>query len=478
MNKQTQSSEDMEQKLERLYHTPAPDPAFAARLERTLITQASSKVAERPARLGLFAWLKRPAWNYALALIILLAASIVAAGPDKVLAKVKQLFAPGVGFVEPGVTRVLTAPVEAHQGATTVRVESAIAYPKYTHITLTASGLPQEKFGPEQGPQSREFYSYLLLPDGTRLDQTASMSGVGEILQATIDFPPLPESVNQATLVLPRLPSLPASFAPENWSIPLQFQVVGEGTASPQAQFPSTESYTPATGPSSVYGVTAQILEAGETDQETGLQIQYKWNNPEWRWMNDAQLSLADETNHPYELHKDILRTNPEQDAQTSPGIQTRTYRFDALREQAQTASLTINQINFTFASRAHFTFNPEKNAGAGQTWDLSDQPGSLIDIAGVPVQVLNAKITAGQDGHYHLGVLVKATPQNGLTLQNISMSTDPELLISNSCEALPDNQFRLTIDLPQVPDGPLTLYFPRGEVSVTGPWQIEWDLP
>jgi hypothetical protein len=479
MNNKTQSSTEMEHKLEILYNTPAPDPDFAARLERTLIVKAAAR-SEQPARTNILDWLRRPAWNYALALIVLLALIIGAAGPANVLAKVKQLFAPGVGFVEPGVTRILTAPVEVRQGDVTLRVESAIAYPKYTEITLTASGLPREKFGPEEGPQSPELYPYLLLPDGTRLNQNSSMSGVGEALQATLNFPPLPENINQATLVLPRLPSLPAGFAPENWSVPLQFQVVGEATSSPLAGFPVTESYTPATNPSAVNGVTAQPLQAGESDQETGIQIQYQWNNPEWKWMNDVQLSLADETGRNYEQH--LARLVNREDYQTAPGSQIRTYRFEAFNKQASQANLTIDTINFTFDSQAHITFDPTKNPATGQTWDLSALPGSQINIAGVPVHVLNVTISPSQDegknAHYHLDLLVQATPLNGLSLQNLSMSTDPELLISSSCQGLPDNQFQLTIDLPQLPGRPLNLYFPRGEVRVTGPWQFKWELP
>lgn len=481
---------NIENKLDQIYGQISPDPAFANQLERRLSVQAEAlKAAKSRQRHGfplqLAAWLKRPAWNYALALVILLALIVGIAGPAEVLARVQRLFAPGVGFVEPGVTRVLSAPVEVIQGDATLRVESAVAYPKYTQVSLTVGGLPREKFGPDQGPQSLDLLPYLLLPDATRLKQTGSITGMGDRLQATLDFPALPQDIEQATLVLPRLPSLPAGFAPENWSIPLHFRVVdGQAPSTRQAK-PAAESYSPQTDPVSANGVTAQILQAGQTGEEAGLQIQYRWNNPEWKWMNNVLLSLTDQTGRKYEQHLDSVQPMTEADAQVTPGALTRTYRFEPFSSQARQATLTIDQINFTLASQAHFTFDPGQSARPGQTWDLSSQPGSQIDIASVPVQVLSARINPGQDAgkanqlaHYHMELLVQTKPQNGLSLQNLSVSLDPGRIISSSCEALPGDRLRITIDLLQVPDRPLNLYFPYGEVSVKGPWIFEWVLP
>ncbi len=107
------------------------------------------------------------------------------------------------------------------------------------------------------------------------------------------------------------------------------------------------------------------------------------------------------------------------------------------------------------------------------------------MEIAGVPVQALSATISPGidqggkpQPAHYHLDVLLQYTPVDGLNLENASMSTDPELLVSSSAEILPGNQEKITIDLPAIPTRPLALYFSRGEVSLKGPWVIQWDLP
>jgi hypothetical protein len=62
--------------------------------------------------------------------------------------------------------------------------------------------------------------------------------------------------------------------------------------------------------------------------------------------------------------------------------------------------------------------------------------------------------------------------------LRSLSLSLDTEYLMNGSIEGLPGDQMRMMIDLQSIPHGPLTLYFPRGELAVSGPWKVEWELP
>ena len=148
-------------------------------------------------------------------------------------------------------------------------------------------------------------------------------------------------------------------------------------------------------------------------------------------------------------------------------------------------AALTVEKLHFTFKSPARFTFDPGRAITLGQPVDLSAQPGSKLEIAGVPAQVLSFTLSLGKDeagqpqaAHYHLELLLQSTPLDGLSLENASMSPYPEMLVSSSTEILPGNQEKITIDLAQIPIGPLALYFSHGEVSLKGPWVIRWDLP
>src|SRR5512142_171187 len=227
------TQQDLEQGLERIF--PQPDPAFLNRLEGEIVRQARLQSAARPAKRGFSGWLQgaaevisqRRRTALALGLALLLGVIVLAVGPQQVMAAVLRLFgyAPGVGFVEPGVTRFLAAPVTASQGEVTVRIDQLVASGDRTLLSLTASGLPREKFGSEDNKPPQP---YLLLPDGRAWYPTSMMSSQGDALYAEIDFPALPPEVLQVTLVLPRLPSLPAGLAPENWSIPLALQKAAE----------------------------------------------------------------------------------------------------------------------------------------------------------------------------------------------------------------------------------------------------------
>ncbi|MCL4562269.1 MAG: hypothetical protein M1281_16860 [Chloroflexi bacterium] len=482
IHKNSKPTLELENKLESFYDAITPDPAFVHELGLQIAQRSQQVSASRP---GFLAWLKnslrrRPAFAASMAVLAMLILAITLAGPRQVLASVERLlgFVPGSGFVQPGETRVLADPVEAKQGEVTLRIEKVIADSRQTEISLTASGLPREKFGPQSGEQDPQLRAYLLLPDGQQYRSNMSMSGIGDTLQASYIFDPLPKDVVQFTLVLPRLPGVPAAFAPENWSVPIRLVTAQISPTGSPSELPVAPGYTPANNLVSAQGVNVEVAQVGQAAQETGLQIQYHWDNPEWQQLNDAELTLSDQNGHIYsQLHEPMeLSGAPES---------LRTYRFQPFELGASQAVLTVNRLQFTFKSPAHFTFDPREGIQVGQPLDISSQPGSKMEIAGVPVQLLSVTINPGADegsklqpAHYHLEVLLQDTPLDGLALENTTMSLNPELMVSSSTEILPGNQMKITIDLPEIPGRPLALYFSRGEVSLKGSWVIHWDLP
>ncbi len=481
---ETKHLSELEKKLENFYNTITPEPAFV----HTLDVQIAGEVKHMPAgRPGFVEWLKnafqrRPALTIGITVLVVLTLAVTFAGPQQVLASVQRLlgFVPGSGFVQPGETRVLATPVEETQGEVTLRVEKVIAGAKQTDIVLTASGLPREKFQPQTGEQDPLFQAYILLPDGKQIKANMIMSGIGDNLQASYIFDPLPGSVTNITLVLPRLPGVPAGFAPENWSVPIQLvtaQVLPTG--SPSDLLVAT-GYVPLNGLAQAKGVSVQVVQVAQAAQETGVQIQFQWDNPEWWQLNNVDLSLAYNDGQVYSQIKEPMQLLGAPES-------VRTYRFQPFESGASQALFTVDKLYFTFKSTAHFTFDPGKDYKVGQSMDLSSQPGSKIEIAGVPVQLLSAMINPGpgidelgtpQSPHYHLELQLQYTEVDGLALENLTMSIDPELLISSSTDILPDNREKITIDLAKLPDLPLLLYFSYGEVSLKGPWVIQWDLP
>ncbi len=97
-------------------------------------------------------------------------------------------------------------------------------------------------------------------------------STLGDTLQAEIDFAALPADIAQVTPVLPRLPSLPAGVAPENWSIPLPLVKAAETPGGSGERSGLIQPYIPAGATAAVHGVTARVVQAAQSAQETGLE--------------------------------------------------------------------------------------------------------------------------------------------------------------------------------------------------------------
>ncbi len=485
---------EIENHLEAIYNAASPDPGFANRLEmqlaervRAMKKQGNPPKASWSARLRGF--LHQPAFAVTVTVVFLVILAISLIGPQKVLAQVQRLFgyAPGNGFVLPGETRILPAPVEQRQGVVTLRIEKVLADAQQTQVILQVSGLPREKFDLKSvaGEAPEEAQPYLLLPDGARLSPGSFTSGIGDVLQASLSFPALPAGVDRVTLVLPRLPSLPAGFAPENWSVPLTLQAtISAGTQSAPG-FPLTQPYTPENASALARGVTVSLLQVGQSREETGLQVQFRWDHPGWKWLTPGEPRLADETDREYARRQPALGSNFEPGGQTArEGSRTTTYRFDPFEPEARGGVLTFDELAFRFNSGTRFSFDPGREVTDSQTWDLSQAPGTQLNLAGVPVQLLSLTVSpnpyrnAPPEDRYLLTLLLETTPQDGLTMDYLSLSLFPDRGTSGSCEQLPENHLKLTIGIPDLPKRALHLYFPDGELSVTGPWKIAWNLP
>ncbi len=476
------TQEDLERGLGRIF--PQPDPAFLSRLEGELARQAQLQPAARPAEGKFSGWLQdvkevlsqRRRTALALGLALLLGAIVLAVGPQQVAAAVLRLFGyvPGVGFVEPGMTRFLAAPVEAHQGEVTVRIDQLVASGDRTLLSLTASGFPAEKFGPADGNPPQP---YLLLPDGRKWALRTMMTGQGDTLHAEIDFAALPPDVLQVTLVLPRLPSLPSGFAPENWSIPLVLQQAAETPG----QNGLVQPYSLANATASSHGVTAGVIQAAQSAQETGLEAQLSWDNPAWQYLSGLHMRLSDDQGRQYERLVDGLGETTGSVTETASNNRTMFLRFAPFNAGASKATLTFDQLVFTTGTSAAFSFDPGRDPQVGQVWDLAGQPGMQLDLGGVPVEVLKASIqgTGNAPAGYRLEFLLQVKPKDSLSIQSFPrLALEPQNLGSWVTESLPGDQIRLAFDLEELPRQPETVRFELVDVLLLDPLQMTWDLP
>ncbi len=172
-----------------------------------------------------------------MAVLALMVITLLAIGPERALAALRGLlgYIPGIGFVdnEAGL-RVLAEPVSQTGAGVTVTIEEVIADSQRTVVVYTADGLSvaaansRGEGGPFGSTQS------LRLPDGTILE-VVQASGYGGIPEPLIDafrpeggwpnyasrlvYPPVDADVDELTLIIPILETMPAGAAPENWEL-------------------------------------------------------------------------------------------------------------------------------------------------------------------------------------------------------------------------------------------------------------------
>ncbi len=202
---------------------PQPRPEFVKDLQVRLSRQAAAVPQKNPRPFFMRWAVLAPA-----ALLLVLAASVLVVGPQRVWAAFSGLFGyvPDIGLVRnDGSLRLLAAPVEQTRGEITLRVTQGAADGLRTVIIYQADGLSiaaansQGEIAATGGPAA------LLLPDGSILaEQEAGGPGWGTGYQSRLVFPALPANVDKATLLVSRLQSMPAGAAPEDWRLALQFK--------------------------------------------------------------------------------------------------------------------------------------------------------------------------------------------------------------------------------------------------------------
>jgi hypothetical protein len=484
MNKHQPTPQELEEGLQNLF--PQPDPQFLKRLEMDLMGQAArptTQAAHTPNPLqqwlraiGTVFQTRRLVWVAAVLLIV--TAAVSAIGPGQVLAGVQRLlgYVPGVGFVEPAQTRYLVEPVSVQQGDVTLRVEKVVANEDYTQVIFTAEGFPRQKFGPEE--ETLKPAPHLLLPDGTQLGPLTSMVGLGDTLQATMTFHPLPAGVDQITLVLPSLPNLPEDFAPGNWTVPLHLQIApGNGEETPQGT--AAHAYLPSNATASDQGVTARVLQVGQSAEETGLEVEFAWENRDWLYLEHAEGTLQDEHGRLYdrtEVIGGLTGTRPQAQSQ---GSAIKTFQHAGMDPAVRQPTLSFERLIFNAVSRASFNFDPGKDPKPGQVWQYASPAENQLNLAGVPVQVLEVALleSGSPTTPYRVELLLQALPTEALSLRNISqLELGGEGLISFMVTTLPGDQFRVGFDLEFLPGRSMTIRFTQVSLVVEGSWVMAWE--
>ncbi|GEM_PF-6678812 len=201
MNQQT----PFEKELLRSYALRPMHPGFANRLEAQLMDRQNQYSARPKPSLTV--------WAYAAAALVLLSLVTLAIGPGKVYAQLRAIFGyvPGAGLLDRSLPlRLLKEPVSQTREGVTLRVDEAVLSADRTWLRYHIFGLPlPADAAAAQGACTQD--PYLQLADGTHLPGKAGI------------FPPLPQDLANASLILPCLPGSQAADPVPPWALDLEF---------------------------------------------------------------------------------------------------------------------------------------------------------------------------------------------------------------------------------------------------------------
>ncbi len=511
---ETASLRPIEGALEALYGA-APDATFVAGLERRLFAEASTVPAcqgedsHREGReghkgegsnpLATFASFavqdSRRRWALgAAAVALVLLSALAAAGPARVWAQVQRLlgYVPGVGFVDLDRARVLAAPVSVTRGGVTLTVEQAVARPDGTTIAIHAEGLPPAgEVWPQGARQEPGGELTLRLQDGSVLVQRACELRYGE---GRFEFPPLPAGVYRATLVLPRLPLVPAGAAPEGWEVPLALQpATGELAA---ALFP--QPYQPEGAADSHDGITVRVLDVAQGPAETALRLALDWQDASaYPFAAFGNAYLRDDLGHAYWpagrpgsgsfVETEVIAIDPSAPRPTpAPASREETIAFSPVSPQAHELTLVVEQIDMRVPAKAAFSVDLGESPQVGDSWPLDLD----LEVAGLPVHVVAAQLVEEVTGTREAPelrsalelVLVQGPGAGTRTLTSLTVDSGAARFESGGSRySGTTGRLRASLRIAEgqpLPSGRIELTITSAIVTLRGPWTVRWPVP
>lgn len=484
-------STPLEHDLETLHQTPAPDPAFAARLQRDLYARAERLEAPRPTETPrpLFAGgLFRRAWvTGALAFVLILAAVFTLTDPQRVWAGIQRFFryVPGVGFVDLENARALPAPVAVEREGITFIVTQVLATTDRTMVRFEVQGLPPaDQIWPKGGELNDDFRVQLRLSEGTTLDSGGMMLGLEN---GRIEFPPLPADTDLVTLEFNHIPLTPPGMFPEQWTIPLTLQPL-EGEPD-TALFP--EPYAPENATDTHFGITATVLQVAQASEGTAVQLMVESDYPAYL----GAVNLRDDIGHLYgQSYEDNVSTMVEVEVaqeeippSTSQNVSTETYIFYPVSRSARQLTLEISEINRSYTLKGSFTVDVGENPQIGDSWTLNIP----FEFDGIKATILSAHLT---EETYHneglterfnkLEFLLRFEPApDGRKISSFYFGNAGGYFqgggseIPNSLDE-PAKVYAMHEASMPFPTGTLTFNFEHANITYPGPWILTWPVP
>ena len=474
---------------------PEPEPAFIRDLERQLLERQavllgsvlSERTGSQRLRAKFSAFFAGRGWQYALVVLVAaLTIALLAIGPQRVLAQVQRWlgYVPGIGFVNLDQARVLVEPVSISHDGVTLKVEQALAEPDETLIVFSSKGLPPENIGGNPSRFDNLPKPFLTLPDGSVLKAVRQELSYGG---GKIEFPALPEGVFRVTFEIDRLPLLPSGAFPEGWQASLLLRPASGELADDL--FP--QPYSPKDNRTTVNGVTAHIQQVAQTANETALQVQFDWENPDWKFRSvTPPFELRDDRGNVYQqlpsnsqvssasVEKAVA--SPANSAEPATSTSEATFRFPALSLAARAATLHLPSIGFMVPDAPGFTFDLGPDPQIGQAWEMN----TALEVAGIPVQLTGARLVQddqtypGDPPLYGLEFTFHSTAQTDRALDSFFLNSDLEGYRGGGGGMREPGVFNVEMLFKQMPREPLHITFEGVMVTLYGPWDLYWQIP
>jgi hypothetical protein len=519
-----QPNTPMEEKLFAATRVPKPRAEFLAALSARLAeqTRQDNPPYETKLSFSIHDWLsglfRRPVWLTMLIILGILTAVSLAVGPQRVIAALGNLlgYLPGIGLVQNGAgLRVLSNPVQEQREGITLTVEQAAADPQHTVVVYRVEGLSIQAANSQGEGASTGGLAVMQLPDGSILTQTGGGGpGWGSGYQMRLVFPALPVGVNQATLMISRLESMPAGAAPEDWRLPIQFEpspsnlkvmpvyelATPQSTLSQVVQTSIPETETPA---AAVLTASTPTRAAGTNDDlHNGVHFRldkvvdlgngYQFQGVlTWEGQPYSNVSLDPSTIQPYVLtdgnDQPVLYEEAESDpVGTSSGSASMPWAIRTNRKdfpgpvRLSVARLLASQplSNSQASLKIDFGSQPQP----GQTWAL----GQDVNVAGQRLHAVSARLENNpREGNPVLTLIFETTP-NITSLGIEDAQNQPDAAHPGAgggggggpAETETPGRITASIAYGQLPTGVHQIQISSLTSQIDGPWTVTWNPP
>ena len=444
----------------------------------------------------------RPVLAIALAILALLLLTGVAYAIGRLTG-----YIPGIGFVQRNSLRVLAAPVSQTRDGITVTIEQVTVDSQRTIIVYKAEGLTiaaansKGEGGPFGSP------NVLRLQDGTTVAEAPDLgyAGTPEPLIDNIrtqggwpsyvwrlTFPALPQQVNDVTLLIPVLQTMPPGAAPENWEISFRLQpapanmtfapITELAPAAPQGQG-ATQTGVPALSSSaSANGFTFQLDSVIELQDGFLFTGNLSWNNAAFPsgkgLLAEAPIpTLTDTSGYPVPIEQVSL--NGASDDHHAPW----SYRTNR-KAFAGPLTLSIPSIKMSLTEPAvDFETNFGTGLQVGQSWEIDRD----FAVQGHVVRLLS--ISLGQVPDTCEGVGLNFSFQGDVPGMGafVDDMVPAEPMVCSSGHGgggggggpVDPTLFSASLSYRNTPSGmhhyAISFLVP---VEVQGPWQVAWNPP